>query len=84
MHYRRLPNLSKKQWVGFACIYLAGLGWLADLIIPFTLLPHKHIYFVIALSLAEASFLLGVALLGRAYYHQLKSKLLDQIKNRHR
>jgi hypothetical protein len=81
MKPRRLPQLSKKQWIGFACIYLAGLGWLADIIIPFTKLSNKHIYFAVALGVAEVSFVLGVALLGRTFYRQIKAKYLARFKS---
>jgi apolipoprotein N-acyltransferase len=78
---RKLPHLPKKVWTGFGFIYLAGLGWLADIIIPFTGLPHKAMAFAIALSIAELSFIIGVALLGKAYYRQIKQRLLDRLRS---
>jgi hypothetical protein len=79
---RQLPSFSKRQWFGFVCIYLAGLGWLSDIIIPFTRLPHKPILFAVALGFAEVMFFTGVALLGRTTYDQAKAALLRQISGR--
>jgi hypothetical protein len=80
MQLRPLPQLSRKQWTGFICIYLAGLGWLTVIILPFTSLPNKHLFFVISLSFAELMFIIGVAFLGRAYYKQIKAKVLERLK----
>jgi apolipoprotein N-acyltransferase len=78
---RKLPQFPKSVWAGFGFIYLAGLGWLADIIIPFTNLPHKALGFIIALSIAELSFIIGVALLGKAYYRKLKTRLLETLRS---
>jgi hypothetical protein len=80
MIIRKLPNFSRQQWAGFICLYLAGLGWLADIIIPFTGLPNKPLLFILALGFAEVMFFTGVALLGRAYYRQIKARLLKFLK----
>jgi di/tricarboxylate transporter len=80
MQLRPLPKFSRKQWTGFICIYLAGLGWLTDIIVPFTGLPHKPQIFAVALGFAEIMFITGVAFLGKAYYKQIKVKLIENIK----
>lgn len=77
---RPLSKLSRKAIAGFVCIYIAGLGWLAEFFIPFSHLPHKAIIFTSVLILAELAFLIGIALLGKVYYQQLKMRLLEYIR----
>jgi hypothetical protein len=79
------PRLPRKAITGIVFIYLAGLGWLAEFFIPFSHLPHKAIIFGIVLGISELNFLIGVALLGKTYYGQLKALLLSLLagpKNR--
>ncbi|MDB5178810.1 MAG: hypothetical protein JWN01_753 [Patescibacteria group bacterium] len=75
-----LPKLSRRAITGIVFIYLAGLGWAAEFVIPFLNIPHKAIIFTSVLILAELSFVIGVALLGRAYYKQLKGTLIKFIR----
>lgn len=77
----KLPSLPRKAIAGSACIYIAGLGWIAELFIPFSDLPNKGVIFVAILIAAEVSFLIGVALLGKAYYKELKSRYLKFLRN---
>jgi di/tricarboxylate transporter len=81
MKPRRLPQFTKRQWTGFACIYVAGLGWLADVIIPFTNLANKPLLFIIALLFAELMFIVGVSLLGRDLYRRVKTKYLAWLRS---
>jgi apolipoprotein N-acyltransferase len=73
-------ELTKRVKIGLALIYLAGFGWVAELIIPFTHIPYKGVIWVIVLSIAEASFLVGLAILGKPAYKQIKLWLMEQIK----
>ncbi len=73
---------NRKQIAGFAFIYLAGLGWLTDVIVLFTQIPHKGLIFSIALGTAELSFLIGVGLLGKAYYAQIKHYLINRLRQK--
>jgi hypothetical protein len=79
MKTRPLPHFSRRQWSGFACIYIAGLSWLADIIIPFTHLSNKPMLFAIALAFAEIMFFTGVALLGKTAYLQAKAALTSSL-----
>lgn len=77
----KLPiTLTRRVKIGIAFIYVAGLGWLADIVIPFTSLPNKRLWFIIALCIAESSFLIGVALLGKPTYKALKSYLVARLR----
>jgi hypothetical protein len=77
---RKLPKLPPTAIIGIIFLYIAGFGWAADIIIPFLDIPHKVIAFTIALAIAELSFLIGVALLGKTYYKKLKAILLNFIR----
>jgi hypothetical protein len=79
---KQLPRFTRRQWAGLVCIYLAGVGWLIDILTPFLPIRNKHVVFASALGFAELMFLVGVALLGRATYRQLRVKLLDAMKKR--
>jgi hypothetical protein len=72
-----IPHLTRKAIVGLVFIYLAGLGWITDMIIPFTHLPNKVMLFTIALGFAETCFFIGISLLGKAYYQQLRDKFIQ-------
>lgn len=77
---RQLPKLSQKAWTGIGLIYLAGICWTAELFIPFSNMPHKGTIFIVVLIAAELLFLGGVALLGKAYYKELKAKLIKFLR----
>jgi hypothetical protein len=74
-----LSNFTRKQWAGVVILYLAALGYAAEIIIPFTNLPNKVLTFGVVLVIAEVLFLIGVALVGKPYYHQIKAYLKDFI-----
>ena len=76
----QLPNLTNKQWAGFICICLAGIGWLITLLTPVLPVPNKRVLFIISLSFAELMFIIGIVLLGRAYYHQIKDAFIKRLK----
>jgi biotin transporter BioY len=75
------PKITRRIKIGLALIYLAGLGWLAEFIIPFTKIAHKGLIWTIVLIAAEVMFVAGVAVLGKSLYRQLKQQLLDYIRN---
>jgi hypothetical protein len=82
MKFRPLPfTLTRKQWIGVGFIYLSGIGYAIELIIPFLSFPHKGIVFTTVLIIAESSFLIGLAFLGKAAYKQGKAALLRYIKS---
>ncbi|HVQ43442.1 MAG TPA: transporter suffix domain-containing protein [Candidatus Saccharimonadia bacterium] len=71
---------TKRAKLGIALIYLAGLGWIAELIIPFSRLPHKGITLIITLVVAELCFGAGVAVLGKPVYAALKARLIAYLR----
>lgn len=73
-------TLTKRIKVGLAFMYVAGIGWLADIIIPFTPINNKGLWFTIALVIAETSFLIGLALVGRPTYKALKARILARFR----
>jgi hypothetical protein len=65
MSPHKLPfTLTKRQWAGVACIYLAAAGWAAELFIPFINIAHNWTVFTAVLVSAESLFLIGIFLLG--------------------
>ena len=81
MALRPLPfTLTHRQWWGLGLIYLAGLGWTAELIIPFLKVPHKAVILIIVLIVAEVSFVIGIAIMGKSTYKLLKTRLIKMIK----
>ena len=77
-------KFTKRILTGLGLIYVAGLGWLAEIIIPFTQLPHKVFIFTLVIVASEVIFFLGIAIIGKPLYLELKSKLSNYIKNRGR
>lgn len=75
-------KLSRRTLIGLGFIYLAGLGWLAEFIIPFSNIDHKARVWAIVLVLAEISFLIGVAIMGKPVYESLKNRLATYVKGR--
>lgn len=73
---------SRKVIAGLSLLGLALLGWAASIIIPFTNWSHKGLGFVIAVSIAELSFLLALALLGKAYYHRLRDRIISYVRRK--
>jgi hypothetical protein len=71
-------NLTRRAKFGLAFIYLAGLGWTVELILPFLHVPHKAPLWVAILIIAELSFVIGIAILGKPAYHHLKAKLFKR------
>jgi hypothetical protein len=63
-------------------MYVAGLGWTVELIVPFLNIPHKAPIWIIILVVAESSFLIGLAVLGKPAYHRLKASLLARTAKR--
>jgi hypothetical protein len=74
--------LPRKALVGLGFWYLAGLGWTICLVAPLTPLPHKLAVSVAALAVAETSFLVGLALLGKTYYKRLKDKYMGFLRGK--
>ncbi len=79
-----LPLLTHRLKIGITFIYLAGLGWAAEFIIPFTHVSHQGLIWIIVLVSAEISFIAGVATLGKPAYSQLKQQLIAFIRSRNR
>ena len=77
-----LPRLNRRFKLGLAFIYLAGLGWGAEFIIPFTSISHKKTIWIIVLIAAEVSFVIGVAILGKPVYQRLKTRLTSLLRPR--
>jgi len=75
-------QFTRRVTLGLAFIYLAGLGWGAEFIIPFTNIGHKGTIWLVVLIAAEVSFVIGVAILGKPLYQQLKTRLTAYIRNR--
>lgn len=80
MNWKPPTNLPRKAIAGFVAIGLAGVGWLAAVVIPFLPIDHKVAGFVLAVTTAEILFLIGVALLGKAYYRELKDRLIKHLQ----
>ncbi len=74
------PRPSQRLWLGYIFLALAGLGWSLCLILPFTPLPSRFGLATAALIIAEVSFLVGLGLLGRTYYRQLKDRLRRRLR----
>jgi hypothetical protein len=68
-------HFTRRIIIGLAFIYLAGLGWGAELIIPFTSISHKGLIWIGVFIAAEISFVAGVAILGKPIYVELKTRL---------
>jgi energy-converting hydrogenase Eha subunit G len=79
-----LPQLSRRQWSGIACIYGAGLLWLADFAALFSSLPNKWLIFITAAGLGEVLFVLGIFLLGKETYRQLKAAYLKRLSGQNK
>ena len=77
-----LPRLNRHIKLGLAFIYLAGLGWGAEFIIPFTGISHKGTIWIVVLIAAEVSFVIGVAILGKPLYQELKTRLTILLRPR--
>jgi hypothetical protein len=75
-------KLTPRIKIGLALIYLAGLGYLAELIIPFQNIAHKGLIWIVVLLLAEASFVAGVAILGKPLYRELKAKFIEHLHSK--
>ena len=76
-----LPHLTRRQWSGVACIYAAGLLWLADFTALFSAWPNKWAVFALAAGAGEGMFVLGVLLLGKQTYRQLKTAYHNYLKS---
>lgn len=81
MHSDR-PKLSRRTLAGLGFIYLAGIGWLAEFIIPFLTLGHKGRIWVGVLIAAEICFVIGVAIMGRPVYEHLKAMAISIVGKR--
>jgi hypothetical protein len=80
---RKFPIvLTRRIKFGIAFVYLAGLGWLAEIFIPFSGLTHKLSFFTVDLVASEVLFVIGVALMGKPLYLKLKTYLIEFIKQR--
>ena len=77
-------TLTRRIITGLILIYLSGLGYAAEIIIPFTHFQHKTEVFAGVLIFAEVCFFAGVAILGKPLYRELKSRLTDYIKQKNR
>ena len=78
---RKFPIvLTRRVKFGIACVYLAGVGWLLELFIPFSRLPYKLPLFTVDLIVSELLFVAGVALMGKPLYLKLKNYLITYIQ----
>ena len=75
-------KFTKRIIIGLAFIYLAGLGWIAEIAVPFLPINHKTAIFTFVLIAAELIFLAGVAVLGKPIYIELKSKLTEYVRTK--
>jgi len=75
-------QFTRRVKLGLAFIYLACLGWAAEFIIPFTSIGHKGTIWIVVLVAAEVSFVIGVAILGKPLYQQLKTRLAALLRPR--
>jgi energy-converting hydrogenase Eha subunit G len=80
----KLPQLTRRQWWGIASIYAAGLLWLADMVTVFTDLPNKWVIVATAAGAGELLFLLGILLLGKQTYRQLKAAYLKRLSGQNK
>ncbi|GAC1369595.1 MAG: hypothetical protein NVSMB39_1560 [Candidatus Saccharimonadales bacterium] len=74
--------LTRRIIIGLGLIYLSGLGYAAEILIPFTRLPHKGAIFTIVLIITETSFVTGIAAIGKPVYRELKYRLINYIQQR--
>jgi hypothetical protein len=77
-------KLTRRIITGLILIYLSGLGYAAEIIIPFTHISHKVEAFTAVLILAEIFFFTGVAVLGKPLYKELKTRLTAYLKQKNR
>jgi len=67
-----------KRILGLFLFWLSWLLWALILIVPFVLDAEVETIAVLTTSLlvvAEASFLISMALLGRSFYHAIKARV---------
>ncbi|HSX02704.1 MAG TPA: transporter suffix domain-containing protein [Candidatus Saccharimonadia bacterium] len=69
------PKLPAKARIGATLLGLAIVGWAGCLLVPLLPLPHRGQLSVGLLVVAETSFVVGLALLGKTYYRQLRQRL---------
>lgn len=77
-------KFTKRIITGLVFIYLAGLGWAAEFVVPFLALQHKVAIFTFVLIAAEVCFLIGVAILGKPVYLELKNRLIKLIRSQNK
>ena len=75
-------KITRRIITGLAFIYAAGLCWIAEFIVPFTNLPNKLAVFTALLIAGEILFIIGVAILGKPLYNDLKTRLKAAFKQR--
>jgi hypothetical protein len=68
------PKFPTKARLGTALLGLAILGWAGCLLVPLLPLPRRGQLSVGLLVMAETSFVVGLALLGKTYYRQLRQR----------
>ena len=71
--------LTKRIITGLVLLYLSGIGWVAELIVPVLPVSHKIVIFSLIALIAELCFFAGIALLGKTVYRQLKTWLIQLI-----
>jgi hypothetical protein len=72
---------TRRVQVGLGLIYLAGLGYLAEVIIPFSGIQNKVETWVGVLVIAELFFIAGVIVMGKPVYKLLKHELLKRLRS---
>jgi len=77
-----LPNITNRIKLGLTLIYLAGVGWIAELILPFFHFGHKATVLIVNFTIAEIAFLVGATLVGKTAYENIKAKLLELTQRR--
>ena len=81
----KLPlKFTRRTVTGLGLIYIAGLGWAGELLIPFLPIAHKPAIFLAVLIISELIFVAGVATLGKPVYEELKTWLMAYLRSRQR
>jgi len=76
------PSITNRTKAGLALIYLAGIGWIAELIVPFLHVDNKVGILIGNFILAEVAFIAGAALIGKTAYQNIKTKLAGFISRK--
>lgn len=70
-----MQQLNARKKLGFILLGLVLLCWIAAPILPFFNIPYKVSIIAAVVIIGEILFVITIALLGKEYWGQIKSKL---------